>query len=272
MNEARKASLLLRVKQFGGPLNEPAVLAQFLAQVYHESGGLKYVKEIWGPTAAQKRYEGRKDLGNTEPGDGKRFMGRDILQVTGRANYRALTAWVRKIFGNGIGPDFEAKPELLENPEWLGIGACWYFLTRKGLLDACRAGDIERVTRLVNGGLNGYADRQQWYDRAALELLGMKSIREFQGTFPGLTIDGQSGPKTRAALHKALLVLGNTVEAPKPPVQPPPPVTPPGEPQERANGSGGGNAALAVLTALGAAGGAIYTWGADALEWIKSLF
>ena len=131
--ETRKAALMARVKEYDGPLNEPAVLAQFLAQVMHESGGLRYVREIWGPTKAQKGYEGRKDLGNTQPGDGKRFMGRDCLQVTGRANYRALTAWVRKTFGSG--PDFEATPELLESPEWLGIGAIWYFLTRKGLID-----------------------------------------------------------------------------------------------------------------------------------------
>lgn len=237
MNQARKASLELRLKQFGGPLNEPAVKAQFLAQVMHESGGLKYVREIWGPTEAQKRYEGRKDLGNTQPGDGKRFMGRDVIQVTGRANYRALTAWVRKIFGNGVGPDFEAKPELLESPEWLGIGAIWYFLAARGpLIELCRKGDIYAVTRAVNGGLNGYADRQKWYDKMALELLGMKSIREFQGTFPGLVVDGASGPKTRAAMHKALLALGNTVEAPKPPVQPVPPIAPAPAPVKPATG------------------------------------
>ena len=87
----RKAALLARVRDYGGPLNELPVLAQFLAQVMHESGGLRYVREIWGPTKAQARYEGRKDLGNTQPGDGKRFMGRDVIQVTGRANHRALT-------------------------------------------------------------------------------------------------------------------------------------------------------------------------------------
>ena len=224
----RKAALMARVKEYGGPLNELPVLAQFLAQVMHESGGLRYVREIWGPTKAQKGYEGRADLGNTQPGDGKLFMGRDVLQVTGRANHRALTAWVRKTFGKG--PDFEANPELLESPEWLGIGAIWYFLTRKGLIDYARAGNNEMVTRRVNGGLNGYQDRLHWYDKVALELLGVSDVRTFQKS-AGLVQDGISGPKTRAALHVALGRVKQTpvsatrpaphvnAEAPKTPAQ-----------------------------------------------------
>ncbi|WP_404940665.1 glycoside hydrolase family 19 protein, partial [Pseudomonas lundensis] len=62
-------------------------VAAFIAQIGHESGQLKYVKEIWGPTAAQARYEGRADLGNTQPGDGSKFRGRGLIQITGRANY-----------------------------------------------------------------------------------------------------------------------------------------------------------------------------------------
>jgi putative chitinase len=200
---ARKAALMQRIRDYGGPLNEPAVLAQFLAQVMHESGNLRYVREIWGPTAAQKRYEGRKDLGNTQPGDGKRFMGRDVIQTTGRANYRALTAWVRKTFGAKV--DFEKTPEALEGEEWLGISAIWYFLeARKDLIRFCREGNIEMVTRRVNGGLNGYADRLKKYDAAALEILGIPDVRTFQKS-AGLTVDGISGPKTRAAMHQALL-------------------------------------------------------------------
>ena len=198
----RKAALLARVRDYGGPLNELPVLAQFLAQVMHESGGLRYVREIWGPTKAQKGYEGRKDLGNTQPGDGKRFMGRDVIQVTGRANHRALTAWVQKTFGAKV--DFEATPEALESAEWLGIGAIWYFLAaRKDLIKYCREGNIEMVTRRVNGGLNGYQDRLHWYDLSALKLLGFADVRAFQKS-AGLVTDGISGPKTRAALHEAL--------------------------------------------------------------------
>ena len=198
----RKAALLARVAKYGGPLNEPAVLAQFLAQVMHESGGLRYVREIWGPTKAQRGYEGRKDLGNTQPGDGKRFMGRDVIQVTGRANYRALSKWA--------GFDFEAKPEALESPDWLGIGAIWYFIAaRKDLIGYCRAGNIEMVTRRVNGGLNGYADRLRRYDAIALEMLKAPDVRTFQKQ-AGLVVDGISGPKTRAAMHEALSHVSKT--------------------------------------------------------------
>src|SRR5690606_17393021 len=70
-------------------ITAPTRLAAFLAQVGHESGGFVYAREIWGPTEAQKRYEGRKDLGNTQPGDGSRFRGRGLIQITGRANYTA---------------------------------------------------------------------------------------------------------------------------------------------------------------------------------------
>lgn len=197
----RKAALLRRLDQYGGALTEPPVLAQFLAQLLHESGAFRYVREVWGPTAAQQRYEGRADLGNTQPGDGKRFMGRDLMQVTGRANYRSLTAWVRRVLGVQV--DFEASPELLETPEWLGIGAIWYFLTRDGLLAYCRTGNIEMVTRRVNGGLNGYADRLRWYDKAALAMLGHPDVATFQKA-AGIKVDGVSGPVTRAALHQAL--------------------------------------------------------------------
>jgi putative chitinase len=71
-------------------ITTPARQCAFLAQIGHESGGLRYTKELWGPTPVQMRYEGRLELGNTEPGDGRRFMGRGLIQITGRANYRAV--------------------------------------------------------------------------------------------------------------------------------------------------------------------------------------
>lgn len=269
----RKAALLARVRDYGGPLNELPVLAQFLAQVMHESGGLRYVREIWGPTKAQKGYEGRKDLGNTQPGDGKRFMGRDVIQVTGRANHRALTAWVRKTFGGG--PDFEAKPELLESPEWLGIGAIWYFLAaRKDLIKYCREGNIEMVTRRVNGGLNGYQDRLHWYDLSALKLLGFADVRAFQKS-AGLVTDGISGPKTRAALHEALgkvKTKPHVSETAK--IEHKPPVmskkTPVSDTKPAPAKTGGW--LKGALVGAGLAGGYIYATWQDFTAWVASLF
>jgi putative chitinase len=271
--QARKAALLARVKEYGGPLNQPQVLAQFLAQVMHESGGLRYVREIWGPTKAQARYEGRKDLGNTRPGDGKRFMGRDVIQVTGRSNYRQLTAWVRETFGKG--PDFEAKPELLESPEWLGIGAIWYFLTRNGLIGYAAAGNIEMVTRRVNGGLNGYADRLRWYDDCALKLLGFDTVAAFQKS-AGLTVDGISGPKTRAALHEA---LGHVKQKPVSVTRSAPRVNAPNSPAQRAKpgtpadtGKPANHALRLVLGLLALAGAYAATAWADFTAWVASIF
>ncbi len=268
----RKAALLARVRDYGGPLNELPVMAQFLAQTMHESGGLRYVREIWGPTKAQKGYEGRADLGNVKPGDGKRFMGRDVLQITGRANYRALTAWVRKTFGKG--PDFEANPELLESPEWLGIAAIWYFLTRKGLIDYARAGNIEMVTRRVNGGLNGYQDRLHWYDLSALKLLGFADVRAFQKS-AGLVTDGISGPKTRAALHEALgkvKTKPHVSETAK--IEHKPPVmskkTPVSDTKPAPAKTGGW--LKGALVGAGLAGGYIYATWQDFTAWVASLF
>ena len=84
-------------------------VAAFIAQIGHESGQLKYVKEIWGPTAAQAKYEGRKDLGNTVAGDGSKYRGRGLIQITGRANYMAC--------GEGLGLNLIKQPELLEKPQ-----------------------------------------------------------------------------------------------------------------------------------------------------------
>lgn len=209
----RKAALVARLAGFGAPFDEPAVLAQVLAQVLHEGGGLVDVRERWGPTKAQAGYDGRADLGNTQPGDGKRFMGRDLIQCTGRANYRDLTAWW-KGRAPGETPDFEADPEVLEKPEWLGAAVVWYCMTRENLIRYCREGNIEMVTRKINGGLNGYADRLKWYDRTALAILSYASVRDFQQAH-GLAVDGVSGPKTRAAMHAALAAMApSKVSAP----------------------------------------------------------
>ena len=132
-------------------------VAAFIAQIGHESGQLKYVKEIWGPTAAQARYEGRKDLGNTVVGDGSKYRGRGLIQITGRANYMAC--------GEGLGLDLIKQPELLEKPQHACMSAAWFWATR-GINTLADAGQFDRITRRINGGQNGAADRQALYARA----------------------------------------------------------------------------------------------------------
>ena len=131
--------------------------AAFLAQIGHESGQLKWVKEIWGPTPAQSRYEGRKDLGNTQPGDGKRYMGRGLIQITGRENYRRM--------GAALGVPLLDRPELLEQAEWAAASAAWWWSNR-GLNELADAGEFEQITRRINGGLNGLGDRLELWARA----------------------------------------------------------------------------------------------------------
>ncbi|NNB12054.1 glycoside hydrolase family 19 protein [Pseudomonas fragi] len=135
----------------------PKRVAAFIAQIGHESGQLKYVKEIWGPTAAQARYEGRKDLGNTVAGDGSKYRGRGLIQITGRANYMAC--------GEGLGLDLIKQPELLEKPQHACMSAAWFWAT-KGLSTLADAGQFDKITQRINGGQNGAADRQALYARA----------------------------------------------------------------------------------------------------------
>lgn len=144
-------------------------LAAFVAQVGHESGGFRYVREIWGPTPAQRRYEGRKDLGNTQPGDGQRYMGRGLIQITGRHNYRLLT---HRLQPQGC-PDFEAEPSALESPKWAALSAADYWAAHN-LNRFCTPGKVEfkALTRAINGGFNGLNDRLARYERAFAALEG----------------------------------------------------------------------------------------------------
>ncbi|MGE4334958.1 MAG: glycoside hydrolase family 19 protein [Pigmentiphaga sp.] len=155
-----------RVGVFLAPLNRamqryridsPVRQAAFLAQVGHESGQLRWVRELWGPTAAQKRYETRKDLGNTEPGDGARFKGRGLIQLTGRENYRKA--------GAALGLPLLDQPELLEQAEWAAASAAWWWANH-GLNELADAGKFEQITRVINGGLNGQADRLALWEKA----------------------------------------------------------------------------------------------------------
>jgi predicted chitinase len=142
-------------------INTPLRAAAFLAQLAHESGQLRFMEEIWGPTAAQKRYEPPSDLatrlGNTEPGDGKRFKGRGPIQITGRANY--------KRYGDLLGVDLIRNPDLAATPSIAFQIAATYWTTNR-LNELADAGDFTTITRRINGGLNGLQDRLKFYDIA----------------------------------------------------------------------------------------------------------
>ena len=140
-------------------INTKPRIAAFLAQVGHESARLRYTSEIWGPTPVQRRYEGRKDLGNIYKGDGPRFRGHGLIQTTGRYNHRAVTQRLRARFPNMGVPDFEAEPTKLTLPRWAALSAADYW-DMKGLNALADAGKFETITRKINGGLNGFADRK----------------------------------------------------------------------------------------------------------------
>lgn len=138
-------------------INTPRRAAAFLAQIAHESGSLRYVVEI----ADGRAYEGRRDLGNTCPGDGPRYKGRGLLQITGRANYAEC--------GRDLGLPLIEQPDLLEQPEYAALSAGWFW-DKRNLNVLADRGDFEMLTRRINGGLNGWDDRVRHYAwaRAAL--------------------------------------------------------------------------------------------------------
>ena len=136
------------MKEFG--IDTPQRQAAFLAQVGHESGGLKWLTELWGPTASQLRYEGRVDLGNTHLGDGYRYRGRGLIQVTGRDNYARM--------GRALGMDLEQDPDLLSTPK-LAARSAGCFWQSHGLNTYADLGEFSKLTRRINGGLNGQEER-----------------------------------------------------------------------------------------------------------------
>lgn len=150
------------INLFFDPINEvfsmydidtPLRMAMFIAQIGVESGSLVYTKEI----ASGAEYEGRRDLGNTQTGDGVLFKGRGLIQITGRANYAACA--------NGTGIDCLNHPELLEQPEDATLSAGWFWNTHN-LNQYADVGDVLGCTKRINGGTNGLATRQQIYATA----------------------------------------------------------------------------------------------------------
>lgn len=127
--------------------------AAFLAQIAHESGELKYFEEL----ASGDAYEGRQDLGNTQPGDGRRYKGRGPIQLTGRNNYRDA--------GKALHIDLEGHPQRAGDLD-VGFRIAGWFWTRRGLNALADAGEFREITRRINGGYTGIEARIRYYERA----------------------------------------------------------------------------------------------------------
>lgn len=137
------------------------VLIGMLATVKVETSGLKPVHE-WGGEKYWRRYEGRRDLGNVNPGDGVKYHGRGYIQVTGRANYRT--------YGEKLGVDLENNPDLAMDPKISAKVLACYFKDR-GVALAAKAGDWRRVRKLVNGGYHGWDVFSKYVERAKARLV-----------------------------------------------------------------------------------------------------
>lgn len=179
-----------------GAINTCHRQAAFLAQLAHESGQLVYMEEL----ASGEAYEGRKDLGNTQPGDGKRFKGRGPIQLTGRANYRAA--------GKALGIDLEANPEQVKTP-YVGFRTSVWFWTTHKLNDLADQGTLEsfrKITKKINGGTNGQADREEYWGKAK-NALGCGSGASTV-TGPACTANGAAGVCISKSVCKGKPVAG----------------------------------------------------------------
>jgi putative chitinase len=132
-------------------INTPLRMVHFLAQLAHESGSLRYKEEI----ASGAAYEGRRDLGNTQSGDGRKFKGHGLIQITGRANHTEYA-------------EFVGDPDLIVHPERMGaepdhsVGAAGWFWMKKKLNAYADNDDVLTITKRINGGTNGLQDRKNY--------------------------------------------------------------------------------------------------------------
>lgn len=150
--------LIKLMPMFG--INTPLRQAHFIAQVAHESGSLNYVKEI----ASGQAYEGRKDLGNINKGDGVKYKGRGLIQITGKHNYTLFQKYL------GGAPDIMNHPEYLEQPHLAVMVSCWFWKTH-GLNELADTDSFVTITKKINGGTNGINERKAFLIRAKKELI-----------------------------------------------------------------------------------------------------
>lgn len=142
----------------------PLRIAHFLGQTCEESAGFRTTQEF----ASGEEYDGREDLGNTQPGDGPRYKGRGLLQLTGRANYRD--------YGKALGLDLENNPALAAEPAVSLKIACEYW-KRHNINAACDQDDLLTVTRKINGGLNGLDERRAFTAKAKAAVARLQGIQ-----------------------------------------------------------------------------------------------
>lgn len=129
-------------------INTPLRIAHFIAQIGHESERLFYVCEI----ASGAAYEGRKDLGNIEAGDGVKYKGRGLIQITGRNNYQLLST--------ALGIDLIKNPAMLETPQYAAMSAGWFWSAHH--LNVLADNDLlTQITKAINGSINGLDDRRK---------------------------------------------------------------------------------------------------------------
>lgn len=185
-------------------INTPLRQAHFLAQVGHESGQLRYREEL----ASGDAYDTRTDLGNTpaRDGDGRKYKGRGLIQLTGKANYAAYDRHL------GLGGILVSSPGRVATDPVLCCDVAGWFWSSRGLNLYADQDDILKITRKINGGYNGLKDRSRLLALAKKALLNRrlsptpeqtKRIQAFLnswGYLPALVADGQLGPKTRLAL------------------------------------------------------------------------
>ena len=118
----------------------------FLAQVAHESDHFQTTREY----ASGKAYEGRKDLGNTQQGDGERYRGRGLIQLTGRANYASAS--------QALGENYVGEPDLVERFPAAAIVSGWFW-ERNNINQHADRDDVRAVTKVINGGYHGMNSR-----------------------------------------------------------------------------------------------------------------
>lgn len=140
-------------------IDTPLRMAHFLAQIGHESGCLRYTKEL----ASGAAYNNRPDLGNVKPDDGPLFKGRGLIQLTGRSNYGA--------YGKACGRDLLSNPDLVSTDPYLAADVAGWFWAGHQLNDWADRDDLREITRRINGGYNGLADRAAMLVRAKWLLL-----------------------------------------------------------------------------------------------------